>query len=208
VTTVRDDHEPDEPRAEVSVPGDAGASAVDPRVRYEALFAEVYEPLQRYVRRRCGSADADDVVAEVLTVVWRRLDQVPADAPVAWTFGVARRVLANQHRSTGRRLRLIDRVRRMQEPIPAHEVDDTDLAEALDRLTSEDREILHLWAWEQLAPREIAVVLDITANAASLRLHRARGRLAEAMGRQDLVPAGQMQGGSTPHPSTSGDEVT
>lgn len=208
MTTVRDDQGPDEPPVAVPVLGDADASAGDVRQRYEALFAEVYEPLQRYVRRRCGSADADDVVAEVLTVVWRRLDQVPGDAPVAWTFGVARRVLANQRRSTGRRLRLIDRVRRMQETIPAHQVDDTDLAEALDRLTSDDREILHLWAWEQLAPREIAVVLDITANAASLRLHRARGRLAEAMGRQDLVPAGHREGGSTPHPSTSGDEVT
>jgi RNA polymerase sigma-70 factor (ECF subfamily) len=170
------------------------------RARFEAVFAEVYEPLQRYVRRRCGSADADDVVAETLTVVWRRLDEVPVAAAVAWTFGVARRVLANQRRSTGRRLRLVERVRHSHEVSPAHDVDDTDLVEALDRLTSDDREILHLWAWEQLPPREIAVVLDITANAASLRLHRARGRLAEAMGRQDLAPTGHGEGGSTPSP--------
>jgi RNA polymerase sigma-70 factor (ECF subfamily) len=152
-------------------------------------------------------ADADDVVAETLTVVWRRLDEVPTDAAVAWTFGVARRVLANQRRSTGRRLRLIERVRRTQEILPAHEVDDTDLTEALDRVSSDDREILHLWAWEQLTPREMAVVLEITANAASLRLHRAKGRLADAMGRQDLVPAGHREGGSTPSPQdpTSGD---
>jgi RNA polymerase sigma factor (sigma-70 family) len=208
VTTVRDDQRPDDAPAEEPVCRGADASSDDPRVRYEALFAEVYEPLQRYVRRRCGSADVDDVVAETLVVVWRRIDQVPAEAPVAWTFGVARRILANQRRSTGRRLRLIDRVRRTQETLPAHDVDDTELTEALDRLTSDDREILHLWAWEQLPPREMAVVLDITANAASLRLHRAKGRLAEAMGRQDLLAAGQTQGGSTPPPPTSGDEVT
>lgn len=178
------------------------------RARFEAIFAEVYEPLQRYVRRRCGAADADDVVAETLTVVWRRLDEVPHETAVAWTFGVARRVLANQRRSTGRRLRLVDRVRRAHEIIPAHAVDDTDLVEAMDRLATDDREILHLWAWEQLAPREIAVVLDITANAASLRLHRARSRLAEAMGRQDLVPAGHGEGGSTPSPTDDGTEVT
>ncbi len=208
MTTVRDDQRPDDAPAEAPVLRDADVSADDPRVRYEALFAEVYESLQRYVRRRCDAADVDDVVAETLVVVWRRIDQVPAEAPVAWTFGVARRVLANQRRSTGRRLRLIDRVRRTEEIIPAHELDDTELTQALDRLTSDDREILHLWAWEQLPPREMAVVLDITANAASLRLHRAKGRLAEAMGRQDLVPAGQTQGGSTPPPPTSGDEVT
>ena len=169
----------------------------DRRARYETVFTEVYEPLQRYVRRRCVSADVDDVVAESLTVVWRRLDDVPTDAAVAWTFGVARRTLANHRRSTSRRSRLIDRLRRAEDGIPAADVDDTDLVEALERLTSDDREILHLWAWEQLPPREIAVVLDITPNAASLRLHRAKGRLAAAMGRQDLVPSGQTRDGST-----------
>ena len=53
------------------------------------------------------------------------------------------------------------------------------LTEALDALRAEDAELLRLWAWEQLAPGEIATVLDITANAASIRLHRARERLRE-----------------------------
>ena len=185
-------------------------TAPDPRrARFEAVFVEVFEPLQRYVRRRCATADVDDVVAEVLTVVWRRLDQVPDDAIVPWTLGVARRSLANTRRSTGRRSRLIDRIRGEDSRSQATEVDDTDLAEAMDRLTSDDREILHLWAWEQLRPREMAVVLDITANAASLRLHRAKARLAEAMGRQDLVPTGQSEGGSAAGAhDTSDEEVT
>lgn len=35
-----------------------------------------------------------------------------------------------------------------------------------------------LWAWEDLRPADIAVVLGITVNAVHIRLHRARGRLA------------------------------
>lgn len=46
------------------------------------LFEESYEALLTYARRRVGE-DADDVVAETLTVAWRRLDDVPADA-VPW----------------------------------------------------------------------------------------------------------------------------
>jgi RNA polymerase sigma-70 factor (ECF subfamily) len=45
----------------------------------------------------------------------------------------------------------------------------------------DDAELLRLWAWEQLAPGEIAGVLGITPNAASIRLHRARKRLRTAL---------------------------
>jgi RNA polymerase sigma-70 factor (ECF subfamily) len=62
---------------------------------------------------------------------------------------------------------------------------DPDLAVALAGLPPADREILRLWAWEQLEPREIAHVLGSTANAVSLRLSRARKKLAESLTRQD-----------------------
>jgi RNA polymerase sigma-70 factor, ECF subfamily len=44
-------------------------------------------------------------------------------------------------------------------------------------LRADDAELRRLWAWEQLTPAEIATVLGISANAASIRLHRARERL-------------------------------
>jgi RNA polymerase sigma-70 factor, ECF subfamily len=60
---------------------------------------------------------------------------------------------------------------------------DDRLGEALAALSAEDAELLRLWAWawEQLTPREIATVLDVTENAAALRLHRARGRLRDRL---------------------------
>ena len=48
---------------------------------------------------------------------------------------------------------------------------------------------MRLWAWERLTPREIAAVLDITANAASIRLHRAKARLADHLGAGKISPA-------------------
>ena len=41
-----------------------------------------------------------------------------------------------------------------------------------------------LWAWEELAPREIATVTGLTANAVSIRLHRAKKRLAAELDRK------------------------
>ena len=43
----------------------------------------------------------------------------------------------------------------------------------------DEAELLRLWAWEQLGPAQIATVLDLTPNAVSIRLHRARGRFKE-----------------------------
>ncbi len=173
---------------------------VDPdpvrRARYEALFREVYEPLQRYVQRRAAPDAVDDVVAEALTIAWRRLDEVPEGVGLPWCFGVARRCLANHRRSDGRRSRLVDRLHRERPDAPTDEAAlDPRLAAALAELGDDDREILRLWAWEALAAREVAVVLGTTANAASIRLHRARQRLADSVMRKESGAAGHAPGG-------------
>jgi len=170
------------------------------RARFDALFRDVYVPLQQYARRRTTPAAVDDVVAEALTVVWRRLDDVPADdLALAWCFGVARRCLANHRRSEDRRGRLADRLRREPHPPAATEASeaDPDLAYALEQLSADDRELVRLWAWEQLEPREIAVVLGLSANAVSVRLHRARQRLGDALTGKDGAAAGHVRGGRT-----------
>lgn len=158
--------------------------------RFEAIFGRVYEPLQRYLRRRADPATVEDVLAETLTTIWRRLDDVPTDLELAWCYSVARHTLANSRRSRDRHLRLVDKV---STPDPlrsasvagadaAIEATDPGLDRALATLSPDDREVLTLWAWEQLEAREIAAVLDITPNAASIRLHRAKGHLREALG--------------------------
>jgi len=148
------------------------------RARFEALFREVYEPLQAFAHRRADAAAADDVMADALLVLWRRLDDVPEGQALPWSYGVARRCLANHRRGEQRRDALVERLQ--AEPVaapPAIEHDD-ELDSALAQLSADDREIVRLWAWEQLQPREIAVVLDISPNAAAIRVHRAKQRLA------------------------------
>ncbi len=168
----------------------------DRRARFEVLFGVVYEPLQRYALRRTDPATADDVVADALLVLWRRLDEVPDDAVLPWCYGVARRCLANRRRSADRQAGLMDRLmgERPSSPVEA----DPALEVALASLDADDREIVRLWAWEQLPPREIAVVLGISANAASIRIHRAKGRLAVALGRKNDAGAGHEGVGNTP----------
>lgn len=170
------------------------SSENDRRQRFEAIADEVFEPLQRYLRRRTRPADAEDVLAEVMLTVWRRLDDVPPERALPWCYGIARKALANQRRGQRRHLRLVERLESQPQqtttPDPADDGHDPELATALESLSHDDREVLRLWAWEQLEPREIASVLDLTVNAATLRLSRARKRLADSIARQDRSPAG------------------
>jgi RNA polymerase sigma-70 factor, ECF subfamily len=169
----------------------AAQDDADRRRRFEELVGQTYEPLQRYLRRRTDPATADDVLGDVLLVLWRRLDDVPPEAPLPWAYGVARGCLANNRRSAVRQERVALRLARTYRP--GEQADDGVLAECLEALPDADRELLRLWAWEQLTPAELASVLGITANAASIRLHRAKGKL------KNLLLA-RKDGGAAGHP--------
>jgi RNA polymerase sigma-70 factor, ECF subfamily len=149
------------------------------RDRFEEIAPPLVEPLRRFLARRTDPATAEDVLAETLLVCWRRAETLPED-PLPWAYGVARNCLRNAERAARRQDRLAARIAAMDPPpeaAPAHEDPDEVLAEALAALRPDDAELLRLWAWEQLTAGEIATVLDISANAASIRLHRARHRL-------------------------------
>ena len=167
-----------------SVPG-----VNDREQRYRDLFDSCYQPLHAFARRRLPPADADDLVADVLTTAWRRLDDIPPHATLPWLFGVAHRTLANQRRGRDRRRRLLQRLSHVRhEAAPAGS---PAVVDALTRLNDKDQEILRLAAWEGLAARDIAVVLGCTPNAAALRLSRARGRLRSELARPRPASAHQ-----------------
>jgi RNA polymerase sigma-70 factor (ECF subfamily) len=156
-------------------------TVTDREQRLTALLDAVASDVRRYLIRRAGEQAADEVLAEVSVVLWRRLDDVPTDEPLPWAYGVARRCLANHLRSEKRRLRLVDRLgKERPTPTPGTSPAEEALHEALRTLKADDRDVLELWAWEGLEPRHIATTLGISANAAAIRLHRAKKRLAEA----------------------------
>lgn len=166
---------------------------VTPEERFAVLFEHTYRPLLAYaVRRVAHPADAADVVAETFLVAWRRLDEVPGGEEARpWLFGVARRVLSNLYRSDRRRTVLTDRLREsLSEVVGAVEVDLSPVEVAMAGLTDDDRELLRLVAWEELARDEIAIVLGVSRATVRVRLHRARQRLITRM--RALSQAGAM----------------
>lgn len=84
-----------------------------PDERFRALYDAHFRDVLRFALRRTPQPeDAADVVAETFTVVWRRLDRVPAGTEaLPWLYAVCRKVLANHTRSAVRRDRLGARLR-------------------------------------------------------------------------------------------------
>lgn len=158
---------------------------VDERnTRLELLFRQYSSRLLDYAHSRGMSwAESEDVVAEVYVVCWRRLDDVPSDA-LPWLFGVARKVVANRHRSHRRRDALRERAERnlptFSQDIPS-DGRDAVLLEALRQLSERDREILLLVGWDGLSHQEAARALGCKSIALRVRLFRAKDRLLKQM---------------------------
>jgi RNA polymerase sigma-70 factor, ECF subfamily len=143
--------------------------------RFQPVFAHL-GAVAAYARRR-GSRDADAVAAEVMTIAWRRLSDVPRDDPRPWLYATARNLVQADARRSARAA-----ANAAGEPgdlVPPPEIPELDpaLAEALRSLSRMDREALLLVAWEDLTPTQAARSLDINPTAFRVRLLRARRRL-------------------------------
>lgn len=158
--------------------------------RFERLYRANYAAVLAYALRRTVAEQAHDVAAETFLVAWRRLDDVPGD-PRPWLLGVARRVLANQRRSDRRRAALAARL--ANEPRaadPREESETQSVLAALAGLSERDREALLLGAWDGLDRAQAAAALGCSRPAFAVRLHRARGRLLQAIEDAGHSPAG------------------
>jgi RNA polymerase sigma-70 factor, ECF subfamily len=156
----------------------------DAEDRLAALVREHQGAVVAYARRRLGDWQAaEDLAAEVFVVAWRRQHDVPQQ-PRPWLYGVARRLLLNEFR---RRARRDATERALLKPPPsvddpAVRVTETDrVVRALRGLRESDRELLMLIGWEGLTVGEAATVLAAVPAVVSVRLYRARQRLARLL---------------------------
>jgi RNA polymerase sigma-70 factor (ECF subfamily) len=100
---------------------------------------------------------------------------------------VARRTLANHHRSDRRRRRLDERLQHEVARIvagaqrPRESTEIARISSAFNRLNPADREVLTLVGWEGLDHGEVARVLGCSRARIRVRLHRARTRLLRTL---------------------------
>jgi RNA polymerase sigma-70 factor (ECF subfamily) len=164
----------------------ADDSARDAEARFREVFGHLPEVVA-YARRR-GSRDPEAVGAEVLTIAWRKLAEVPVDDARPWLFATARNLLLAEWRKSSAASRGDEIPETTLEVEPEFQILDPELERCLRALSARDREALLLVAWEDLTPALAARSLGVSQAAFRVRLHRSRARLRR------LLEAGERPG--------------
>lgn len=167
------------------------------KARFSKAFDLYYSQVWSYCRRRLPESEVDDVVAEIFTTAWRRINDLPEEPlTLPWLYRTAFNVVGHSIRSRQRRT---NNEQKGQRPLrlvvtPEDSVIASDqasgIAACVARLKPSDQELVRLVAWEQLSNEDIAAVLDCSTNAAAIRIHRVRERI------ENLLKANQVAGNS------------
>lgn len=158
--------------------------------KFRRAFDEHFDSITRYCFRRLPAYHANDAVANVFTIAWRKIEQMPDDdRALPWLYGVARNEISTFRRSIRRAAALRSKLAwqpRYPDPGPetvvVRNAERASILEALRTLSRPDQEILRLRAYEGLNLNEISVALGCTPEAAKKRAARAMKRLQRAAG--------------------------
>jgi RNA polymerase sigma factor (sigma-70 family) len=138
-----------------------------------------------YATRHVGHETAPEIVAETFLQAWRRWEEIP-EQPLPWLLSTARKTIANQRRSTRRRVALQDRIATLERIARVPDVGEmvearAEALTALAGLPNTEREALLLVVWDGLTADQAATALGIRPGALRVRLHRARRRLSAGL---------------------------
>jgi RNA polymerase sigma factor (sigma-70 family) len=174
------------------------ASCTEPDA-FAGLFDRHAPPIMRYIARRVGPSNADDLVAETFLAAFRRRQKYDTRHRDArpWLYGIATHLISQHRREESRQLRIRLAAGLAPQPadpghgdrvaayVTANAVRGA-LTAALAGLPAAERDVLVLIAWEQLSYDEVARALGIPVGTVKSRLSRARGRVREVLARTDL----------------------
>jgi RNA polymerase sigma factor (sigma-70 family) len=151
---------------------------------FAVLFDRHAPLLHRYVARRLGPIEAEDVVADTFLAAFQRRRDYDRGRPDArpWLYGIASNLIGKRRRAETNLYRAYIRSGVHPAEIAGRQVEDgintlavnRPLARALLKLSQADRDVLLLLAWAELSYQEIARALAIPLGTVASRLNRAR----------------------------------
>ncbi|TWP44287.1 RNA polymerase sigma factor [Lentzea tibetensis] len=170
------------------------AELIERSLRVPETFATIFDRhaphIQRYLARRLGQQVADDLLAETFLAAFAKRGRYDLGRPDArpWLYGIATNLVGQHRREEVRRYRMpsvvpdeSDHADRVAADVTAQAMRSM-LTGALASLSTADRDVLLLIAWEQLSYDEVAAALGVPVGTVRSRLHRARRKVREALG--------------------------
>ena len=147
---------------------------------FERAYIQYLPAVSGYLFRRVERQHVEDLAADVFAIAWRRRASVTEGEELPWLYRIAANVVANHRRKQASGAALFALLRPADSAPSAEDIVSADvaLAAAWRQLRAPEREVLALALVEDLAPAELAVALGVSVNAATIRVHRARAKLA------------------------------
>jgi RNA polymerase sigma-70 factor, ECF subfamily len=191
------------------------AKSGDPKA-FDAIVRATYNDTYALALRLVGNAeDARDVVQDTYLRAFRAISRFRGDAAIGtWLF----RITSNSANNLLRRRRKAEPLTETSVAVdtdPAHDpeiaAEGTELRArlmaALASLPIKLREVVELRELADLSHDAIAKRLGISESAAKVRLHRARTKLREHLGRTDVIPENVVPLTTRPAQVTADDEA-
>lgn len=198
-------------------PAAADSSLIADSLQRPGAFAGIFDRhasvLLQYLERRVGLSDAESLLGELFRIAFEsrsRFDLSRSDAR-PWLYGIAANLVMKHHRAQGRQDHAFTRLAMVQPERSEARFDDVvvnddanaelirTVTEAIADLPDREREVVLLYAWQELSYAEIAEALAIPVGTVRSRLNRVRSILRELTGNggeEPDNPTQRVQGGA------------
>lgn len=161
------------------------ARSIDDPSAFGEVFVRHAPRIHRFVASRVGQAIADDIISETFLIAFERRTKYDQTFPncAPWLFGIATNLVSRHRVQEARTYKIMERVIGREETEEDHfltmaqidaQMEVVRLAGALGQLKPRDRDVLLLFAWEDLTYEQIAAALGIPVGTVRSRLNRAR----------------------------------
>jgi RNA polymerase sigma factor (sigma-70 family) len=146
---------------------------------FTSLYRGFLPQISKYLVRRVDGSEVEELASRVFEIAWRKRTQAPEGFELAWLYRIAGFVVSNHRRAIQSEQNFLARLRPLDfSPSPEDiALADINLAAAWKKLSPFEREAISLTAFEGLSNQEAAKSLEISPNAFTQRLGKARAKL-------------------------------
>lgn len=143
------------------------------------LYRGFLPQISSYLVRRCDRSDVEELASRIFEIAWRKRAGAPEGYELAWLFRIAGFVVSNHRRALQSERNFLLRFRPSDfAPTPEDiALADLELSKAWKKLSGFEREAISLTAFDGLSHQVAAKVLEISPNAFTQRLAKARKTL-------------------------------
>jgi RNA polymerase sigma-70 factor (ECF subfamily) len=156
--------------------------------QFNTIYRSQLGEISRFLARRVAPHEVEDLAADLFEIAWSKRASIPEGLELPWLYKTARYLIANHRRKAQNRSRIFNMLA-APEAAPSAEsiaLADMGLGSAWEKLSVGDQELMALWALEGLDAKEIAVVMEISANASAIRLSRAKEKLKNLLAEENF----------------------